>query len=494
LILLLIVLAVFLIFLDFSYLKLNTADSSIYLSTAENIAHHKGLVVSYNLCQSFKGLYHPLLPYYQPLYSMFVSFFIDHGGILLVIQMNILLFALNAALIFYLLQSFIPTRLNILFVFLLVFSYNFYFSSMYPWTEQFYFFGFIINFILFLKYKESRHILFWLGAFNGLLMLVRVAHLYNFAAFLPILFIGNDPWRRKCARALCFVSGFVVAYGFYQLFCLKTFHALYPEYARPGASYGMARITSGIIYNADKVGIQLSPGALFSMKSLGIIVRHLKDFYGQMPGFLWMVLIYFFLPADKKQDRGLVLLCLIQSLCTVLGYSLTFYWLPVYFEALRYSLVPYVLISVAGWYCLYQASSLLRSSRKISIAGLVVVLLLGLQVHKFVGFRSDFFKNSMWQRPYYKDLLEADAWIDKNLPQEILVASNDDQQAYFMHRPFIAIPPGKSFNCANLSLFNRIYKPDFYLLSSEKGDQCFTAVPHKQVFTNKTFRLYQTLK
>ena len=144
----------FFYFVDFSYLKLNTADSSIYLSMAENIADHKGFVVSYNLCQSFKTLYHSLLPYYQPLYSIFCSFFINHGGIVKIIQINILLFALNAVSVFYLIQTLMPTRFNVLFIFFLVFSSVFFIPALYPWTEQFHFFCFITTFILFLKLKD----------------------------------------------------------------------------------------------------------------------------------------------------------------------------------------------------------------------------------------------------------------------------------------------------------------------------------------------------
>ena len=91
-----------------------------------------------------------------------------------------------------------------------------------------------------------------MGALNGVLMLVRVAHLYNFLAYVPLLLIGKDPLKWK--RVYAFVGGFILAYGLYQLFCLVACHAVYPEYARPGAAYGLARLTSGIIYNLIKLG------------------------------------------------------------------------------------------------------------------------------------------------------------------------------------------------------------------------------------------------
>lgn len=487
-------LGVFFIFFNFSYLKLNTADSSLYLSTAENIANHKGFVVSFNLCQSFNTLYHPLLPYYQPLYSFFSSLFINHGGIVKVIQMNILFFALNAVLVFYIIQNLIPTRFNVFFIFILVFSSNFFTSALYPWTEQFHFFCFIITFMLFLKYAKSPKCLYWLGILNGVLMLVRVAHLYNFLGFLPVFFIGKDPLRQKFDRVFSFASGFILAYGLYQLFCFVLYHVLYPQFARPGVSYGLARLTDGIIYNPDKVGIQVSLGSFFSLKNFLFIGQHLRDFYHQMPFFLWPAFVYYFLPIKKRQDGGLVALCFSQAIFTVLGYSLTFYWMSYHFEALRYSLIPYVLMSLAGWYCLYQGLSFSESPGRKLMGGLVLLSLLYPQVNKFIAFKSDLLKHPLWERPYYKDLLGSYHWIDKNLPQEILVASNEDQEGFFLHRPFISTPPGKSFNCTNLALYNHIYSPDYYLLSSAVTDKCFTSIPHTKIFFNKTFRLFKVVK
>lgn len=486
-------LVVFFIFLDFSYLKLNTADASVYLSTAKNIADHKGFVVSYNLSQSFNTLYHPVLPYYQPLYSFFSSLFINHGGIVKVIQINILFFALNAMLIFYIIQELIPTRFNVLFIFFLVFSHSFFDSALYAWTEQFYFFNFIITFILFLKFLRSPGHLAWLGFLNGVLMLVRVAHLFNVLAYLPVIFIGKDPLRQKACRAFFFIGGFILAYGLYQLFCLYFYHVFYPEYARPGASYGLARYTSGVIYSLNQVGIQIFLGSFFSLKNFLSIGEHVRDFFHFLPLFLSPALFYYFLPASKRQDGGLVALCFSQSIFAILGYSASFYWVPHFsdFEFLRYSLLPYVLMSVAGWYCLYQGLSFFEPLGRQVTTGLVFLSLLYPQVEKFIAFKSDLFRHPLWERPYYKDLMESCNWIDRNLPREVLVASNEDQQGYFMHRPYISTPPGKSFNCANLALYNRIYSPDYYLLSRAITDKCFTSIPHTVIFSNKTFRLYK---
>ena len=490
-----IVFGVYFIFVDFAGLKLNTADASSYLNVAENIASHKGFVTSYNLYESFKTFYHPIWPYMQLLYSLLCALvFKFHGTIEQVIKVNIFLLGVNSALIFYIIQKLIPTRLNVFFIFFLVFSSNFFISALYPWTEQFYFFCFIITFILFLKYTKSPKHLIGLGFLNGVWMLIRVAHLYNFLGFLPVFFIGKDPLRRKLHRAFCFAGGFMAAYGLYQLFCLISYHVFYPAYAQGAAGYGLARLTGAIIYNPDKAGIQIFLGSFFSLKSFWCMGEHLRDFYFQMPFFLWPALVYYFLPVNKRQDGGLVALCFSQSIFTVLGYSWTFYWLPYHFESLRYSLIPYVLMSLAGWYCLYQGLSFLKSPGRKWVAGLALVSLLYPQVDQFIAFKSNLLKHPLWERPYYKDLLGSYNWIDKNLPKAILVASNEDQEGYFMHRPFISTPPGKSFNCTNLALYNSIYSPDYYLLSLAVTDKCFVPIAHTTIFSNKTFRLLKVVK
>jgi len=483
-------LSVVLIFIGFSSLKLNTADASLYLSTAENIANHHGLTVTDDLYQMTRAHHFPLLSYYQPLYPIFISLFINHGGIVRIIQINILLFALNVVLILYLLQLLMPTRFNVLFALLLALSSHFYIPALYAWTEQFYFFGLLLTIIIFLRFKDIAVVLFCLGIFNALLMLIRVAHLYNFLAFLPILFIGKDSFQQKFRRASFLMGGFILAYGFYEAFCYSKYHAFYPQCPQAAVSYGLARFSDSIIYEPSKVGIQLFPGPLLSLSHVKLIIQHFRDFLHQLPFLSWLPFFYFLLPNHKRMDRGMVLLCISQSILVIAGYSVIFYWLPSSaFEAFRYSLIPFVLMSVAGWYCLYQGLSLSESMWKKVLGVIILLCLLVPCINSFIAFKSYLNKNSMWQRPYYKDLLESDEWIDQHLPKGVLIASDEDQQNYFFHRPYISVPPGKSYNCTNLRLYNHIYLPDYYLLSKEITDQCFATIPHSTVFSNKNFRV-----
>jgi len=225
------------------------------------------------------------------------------------------------------------------------------------------------------------------------------------------------------------------------------------------------------------------------------IGQHLEDFYKQMPNFLWPALFYYFLPINKRAEGGIIELCFFQSIFTCLGYSLTFYWLRDSFDSLRYSMIPYVLISVVGWYSLYQGLQISASMGR-KLFGLLVLacLFISPQVHKFITFRDNVLGHPYMETRLYRDLMASCHWIDKNLPKEILVASSENQQGYFMHRPFIPWPPGKSCSCTNLILYNRIYSPDYYLMPSRMSDECFSSIPHAKIFSNQTFKILEIKK
>ena len=488
-------LVVFIVFVDFAYLNFNSPDACIYLSTAENIAHHQGFLVSYNLSQSFKTLYYPIWPYYQYLYSIFCSFFIDHGGSIQVIKINILLFALNVSFVFYIVQQLIPTRLNILFICSLTLSLDFFISALYPWTEQLHFFCFIITFILFLKYFKNPKHLIWLGFLNGVFMLVRYAHFFNVLGYLPFIFFDKAPFREKFNRTIAFVGGFVLFYGLYQMFCWHTYHAFYPQYARSIENYNLADEFGGIVYNLDKVGIQISSGPILSLEHFIYIRNHISDAFKQMPLFLFPALFYYLLPINKRKDGGVIPLCLWQSIFTLLGYSFSFYWTNQFFEPIRYSMIPFVLIGLSGWYCLYQGLSFLGPKGGKFVGLIVLLLLFCLNLGKFIESRK-VLDHPRWEIPQFRNLYVNLWYINKNLPKEILVASDATWECYFMHRPYISIPPGKSYNCQNLMLYNKIYSPDYYLLSTNISNDCFNegGLKYSMIFSNGTFRILKIKK
>jgi len=488
LVFLMITLGVYYIFADFALLKLNTADASTYLNIAENIVSHKGFVVSYNLYQFFTAHYYPIWPYMQSIYPLLCSIvFMFHGGIEQVIRLNIFILGLNTALIFYIIQTVVPSRLNVLFLVCMVFSFNFYISAFYAWTEQFHL---LLFFIIFLKYSDRPRGLAAVGLLNGILFLVRVAQIYNIMAYLLVILIAEVNIRQRTKNVLIFMGGFLAIVGPYQLFNLAVYHAFYPQYIKPAADYTMARISKLSTYKPGYPGLYNPVGFGGNRE---YFYQHLSDFFVRINLFLIPVLAYVSVPKPKNKGQFFILNCMLQSLFIILGYCYSFNWNST-IDSLRYSLIPFVLIFLAGWFCFYE----LFFASEIKWKKLLLVFLLFsfsfYSVDRYLYTRQGFMSQPRTKIPYYIDLFEVYRWIDKNLPENILVASNEDQEPYFMHRPFISTPPYKSYNCNNLKIFNRMYSPDYFLLSSSLSDACFSQIPSVKIFSNKTFRLLEVKK
>jgi len=484
-----IILGVYFIFADFARLKLNTADASTYLNIAENIAAHKGFVVTFDLYQFFTAHEHPLWPFLHPVYPLLCALvFILHGGIEQVIRLNIFILGINAALVFYLISRYCPSRLNLLFLFCLVFSFNFFYTSIFPWTEQLHLMFFLITFILFLRFPDRLAGLLSVGALNGFLFLIRVSHVYSLPAYLLVLGLSGGEFRERLRNVLVFLAGFLAVLGPYQLFNWLVFHSLYPEYLKPAADYTLARVSHLSGYRPGHAGMYNPSGFQFAMSHIGYFCNHVKGLCGSFVFFLIPVAAYLSLLRHKAQGSFFVLNCLCQSACIVLGYSYSFSWNP-NLETLRYSLIPFVLIMLAGWFCFYELFFIAGSGPRRMFVVAILTILVFFSGARYLDLRQQLIGHPRTEDPYYIDLYGSFRWVDGNLPPNILVASNEDQEGYFMHRPFISMPPKSSFSCANLRIYDRIYAPDYYLLSLAVPGVCFDQIPHKQVFSNKTFRI-----
>jgi hypothetical protein len=252
----------------------------------------------------------------------------------------------------------------------------------------------------------------------------------------------------------------------------------------------MARISRSSTYRLGYPGIYNPIGFSGNRE---FFYQHLLDFFVRINLFLIPLLAYISLPQQKSKGQFFILNCLLQSLFIILGYCYSFNWYNT-IDSLRYSLIPFVLLFLAGWFCFYE----LFFASGIKWKKLLLVFLLFsfsfFSVDRYLDIRRRFMSQPVTKTPYYIDLFEVYKWIDKNLPKDVLVASNEDQEPYFMHRPFISTPPNRTYNCPNLRTFNRIYSPDYYVLFSSTTDKCFAAIPNVRIFANKTFRILEIKK
>ncbi len=486
-----IVTGIYFVFADFAHLKLNTADASTYLNIGENTASGKGFRVSYNLYQGFKELYHPVWPYIYPVYPLLCSVVFFLGGAMeQVIKLNIFILGLNAALVFYLLRQFIPNLLSVLLWVSIIFSFHFYFTAFYAWTEQLHLFFFLSSFILFLRNSNNSRMLWLLGAFNGMIMLLRFAHVYTIGAYLLVIFLmGEGHWRERIKNAFYFLAGVAVVFGGYQSFNWLAYHSFYPESSKSAADYIRASKMVETVYDAN--GKFVLPPPKLSVTSI-YFWTHVKDFLILMP--FWAVFTLFsFSKIFNRKEAYFVWNCLFQSILIILGYCYTFSWLNT-IDSLRYCLIPITLTGIAGCFCFYKI--LFEPPvkwQRLCVVAAALIMTWGV-LYNYVRVRENLLEHPTERIPYYQSLFQSYAWIDKNLPKDALIASDEDQQAFLMHRPFISTPIGKSLNCGNLKMHNKIFKPDYYLLSYATLEGCFDGIPHRQVFINKRFEILQIYK
>ncbi|MBF0511183.1 MAG: hypothetical protein HQL13_02530 [Candidatus Omnitrophica bacterium] len=489
-----ITLGVYWAFQDFALFQFNTADASTYLNIAENICSHKGFVVSYNLYHFFTSHYYPIWPYMQFLYPLLCScVFKLHGGLEQVIRVNIFILGLNAAFVFYIVRRFVPSRLNVFFWVTLVFSFNFYFTAFYAWTEQLHLLIFLVSFILFVRFPQDRRVLLGVGMLNGVLFLIRVAQIYSILAYVMMMVFLDKGLRQKLISIGVFLLGFLMVLAPFQLFNWGHYHALYPQYIKPAADYTLARISSFSCYHEGKVGIFNPQGFRCAWDNVGHFCHHLKAFYSH----IWISLIplvaYFVFSKRSKEGRFLVVNCLLQSVLIILGYCYSFSW-NTSIDSGRYVLVPYVLTAMAGWFCLYELFFYSNQEWKKRCVAVLLALLMVFVLYRYDADRQNMINHPWRKMPFYHALFDSYRWIDRNLPKEVLIASNEDQNGFFMHRPFISTPVGRSYNCSNMAIYNKIYKPDYYLLSQNVTDQCFSSIAHTTVYANKIFRIYKVGK
>ena len=479
------------VFEGLSHLTLNTADASTYLNIAENVVSHRGFVVSFNLYQFFTTHYHPIWPYIQPVFPLLCALvFMAHGGIVQVIQTNIFILGLNAALIFYILQVYIPNRLNILFLVWLIFSPNVFYSSMFAWTEQSYLFLYLISFIIFLRWSHVTKAIFWIGTLNGVLFLARAAHVYCLVPYALMILWGEGSVSQRLKRALLFTGGFLLVVGAYQWINYTVYHSFYPEYLKPAVGYTQARISSLSTYRDGYAGLYDPLGEKFRFIYL---YRHLVEFFKFVFIFFIPVVAYLCLTRRKREGHYFLFNCVSKSIFIIGGYSLSLGW-EASTEFLRYSLVPFILSALAGWFCVREV--LLADGIKWKEIGVAVMigLLALITVHHFFENRRYFMTHPRSKDIYFIELYQAYRWIDKNLPPDVLVASDEDQEGYFLHRPYISMPPGKSYNCTNVALFNARYQPDYYVQTWPADDKCFSSIPHSKVFSNPGFTVLKVKK
>lgn len=448
-----------------------TPDAAGYLDMGRNLISGRGAVTTYNLYQYWPGTDHPTLPYMQPLYPLVCGLLWKVDGLRGVVSLNILLFALNCALVYLLARRMIGRPAAFLASLLLGISPSLLLSAIHPWTEQLHLLT-LLWAVLVLAHGKTPG--FWIGVLLGAGCLVRFAGLYNVAALLVAVLVLHGFRSSGWKEFALILAGFLAIAVPYELFCLFRYGKLYPEYLAAAKRYTIAVASGGASYHDVLPVLRVAAEPALAAGALaGRIGSHLAELlkaFGPAAALALTAPLGFVMSgALRREPRFLVLVCL--GVFSLLGYAVSLAWTPG-IEAARYSIVPIVTLVPAGLAALRGAATrwLGVAESRFSLGTLAVVaILIGLTFPGHAGF--------MWKhevehpgllRHYRVAREDIHGWIRTHAPAGALVASEFLKDPIYFERPFVALPAGKALEPAAFESFLAAYSPDYILFANPR--------------------------
>lgn len=454
--------------LPFARLELITADASGYLDIGRNLFSGNGAISTYNLYQFWPDISHPCLPYMQSVYPFIAGLIWWLFNIKAVVVFNILLLSLNAILLYKIIRLELSCFISFQIVLLLGLSWNLVFSAIFPWSEHLHLFLFLLSLFIYCKYEASCLLL---GMILAVSYLVRVGSLYNISAFFITIAIIKGLKNNVLKDYFCILLGFSIIFLPYQLFCYFKYGLLYPEYLTAAKTFRGAEIFSGAVYKNAFPVLRLSWPIMNIDTIRTNLIGHLYQFIDsfRMMRFVFVFVFFHIFSFQFKNRNRLFIVLFLQGLTVILGYSASLYWLP-NIEALRYSLIPYIMFVILGLLSLKEMLPNLfpkASQQRLStIWGIIILVSLCFEAKSFITLRDYYLYIYPKEIANYETSRDGiNEWIKQHTAKDTLIASSFIQDAFLFERPFVALPPGKAMNAKNLLDFLAIYMPK-YIISS----------------------------
>ncbi|MBI5209851.1 MAG: hypothetical protein HY927_07765 [Elusimicrobia bacterium] len=460
-----IALTVFLVNLPFASLGLLSPDACLYLDIGRNIFSGNGAVTSFNFYQFWPGKYYPALPYVPPIYPVFAGLVWKLAGLKGAIGANILILGANCALLYAILSR-TSGRLAAALVAIYVGTrWHVVLTALLPWTEQLH-----LLFILaaiFLHLRETRRE-FLVGVILGASCLVRIASLYNIAAFaISTALLEGLSWdalKRQAKTALGVLAVLVP----YQAFCWLVYGRVFPQYTAAATSSILAESYPGASYALAMPVLKAPPMPLATGNIVLWAISHLGSFkkaFGREYLLLALAPLALYLSRERRRNPVFVTL-LVQGFAPIALFSISLSWKPIV-DAYRYNLIPFIMI----------ASSALVLTRELA-AGYLKGLEQRFRLATILVF-APFFALSLTEagkyhrnhaliRPHGTAALKKDKavvyrWIRENTPGDALVASDQLSDPFLFERPFVRFPPGAAFTPKTVEEFMGVFKPEYVL-------------------------------
>jgi len=467
-------LIVFFLNLPLAKLQLMSPDASGYLDMGKNLFTGKGAISSFNLYQFWNGKYHPFLPYMQPIYPIVAGLIWILLNLKAVIGFNILLLGINCIFLYKIFRIKTDYITSFFITLFFVFSQILVLPSIFPWTEHLHLFFLLSIIFLYLRYEKSK---FFIGILLGLSCLIRTASFYNVFAFGIALILLNGFSKKSFKEYGTILSGFLISYGLYEIFCYFKYKSFYPEYLICAKTYRAAEIYEGAFYKNSFPVLNMPSLKIEKQIIYANTKKHFIDFiknFGYMKFVLGIAPLYFIYDIWKKKTH-LVSIFFLQGIFVILGYTLSLYWLPE-IESTRYSLIPFITLVSIGLISIREILIPLIFKKVKKLFSIIFVLFilpfLCLNIKQYFSFRN-FYQNiysPVYIRqidPYRKERFEMYEWIKTNTEKDVLIASDFLRDAFLFERPFVSLPSGKALNVKNMIDFLKIYSPDYILTYNE---------------------------
>jgi hypothetical protein len=492
---------VFFVNLPLSKYLLLSPDACVYLDAGKNIFSGKGPVCSFNFYNYWPGKYYPLLPYTHPIYPLIAGFIWIFYGLKAVIDFNIFLLAVNSVLLFIMIRLKVKDRISaFLIVMIISFSKNMIFPSIYPWSEELHLTFILIGLLVYLKYNNIAlaSAIFTFGVF------IRVAGLANLLALIPIvLLLRKKPDAAiKDIRAIAIIALiFIIPY---EAFCFLKYGFLWPQYS----------MATMIWANSVRVGTELYSYATPTMDMDRVLIN-LENILGSihnnfamliksigflLPFFILSILAFAYGQIKKNVDKFYIVI-MTQGIVVLF----TNYLSPQnvvnptnFLDALRYSMMPVALVSVAALSYIYEKledenQDMARGFIRRSVFWVLIFTLI-IQVNNYMDYRKQLDESAKIEEVNNgMDRKKAYEWVKDNTAEGDIIASDDSCYGVLMDRPYVNLPLGMAITEDNVLSFLSIYRPKYsVVLYSESLKSIFRSIGSNEVYNDGNFSIFST--
>ncbi|MFA5499730.1 MAG: hypothetical protein WC404_01480 [Candidatus Omnitrophota bacterium] len=402
------------------------------------------------------------------------------GSVILANLANTLICCINVALIYCLLLSF--SRMSRIFICLIISAnYSFFILSLFALTEHLHLFFILLSLFYFKRLAvsegESAGLSVRLGLIMGVASLVRAANLYLIAGYLLALVYMKRGSREIIRFTLCSAGVFLA----YQAAVYLLTGRIFPEYLAAAKTFGQARLFGGYYaFNTPVLNTTFNPGfsgmlSLMRQTAAPKLGNFLAMLNGYLGFFLWAFIpawIYLMAKRGSREDKFFLSLAGIGIL-NIAVLSVSVWWDPG-LEIIRYILVPYILLFIAGVYAMERLPGLKEGYKKVLLGSVFAVLFVmssweSLDLSIYHVRSASAIRVEMAQR---NRML---SWLKSNSVSSDYIATNEYDHAFPLGRPVVSLPEGKMLTPENMGRFLKVFKPRLVWISNE-------AVPFYSVF------------